>query len=162
MYRVWRENILLVVRSFTMPFSIKPICSCAAVAWLFLCVLGSVGGDEKAPTDGTAVRALRIRLQLPAAEQGKQLPPQCAVTLENVGDSDLNVQLGFSLCGRQDVYGNGPLWRAAFDARGNYRLVEILIAAGADPNQKNKSDKSPIDFAVTIGDESLKTLLEKG
>lgn len=61
----------------------------------------------------------------------------------------------------QDAYGNGPLWRAAFDARGNYRLVEILVAAGADPNHKNKSNKSPIDFAMTICDQSLKTLLEK-
>lgn len=62
----------------------------------------------------------------------------------------------------QDVYGNGPLWRAAFDARGNYRLVEILVTAGADPNQKNESDKSAIDFAVIIGDQRLKTLLKKG
>lgn len=60
-----------------------------------------------------------------------------------------------------DVYGNGPLWRAAFDARGDYRFVESLVAAGADPNHKNKSHKSPIDFAVTIGDETLRTLLEK-
>jgi uncharacterized protein len=61
-----------------------------------------------------------------------------------------------------DVYGNGPLWRAAFDARGSYGLVETLVAAGADSNHKNNSDKSPIDFAVTIGDETLKAILEKG
>jgi len=62
----------------------------------------------------------------------------------------------------QDGYGNGPLWRAAFDARGDYGFVKTLVAAGADPNHKNKSDKSPIDFAVTIGDETLRTILEKG
>ncbi len=84
---------LPVWRSFTLPLSIKPICLCAVVA----CVLGSVGADEKAPADGAAVGGLRIRLQLPAAEKGKALPPQCEVTLENVGDSDLNVRLGFSL-----------------------------------------------------------------
>jgi ankyrin repeat protein len=61
-----------------------------------------------------------------------------------------------------DVYGNGPLWRAAFDARGDYRLVEPLVAAGADANHKNGSGKSPIDFAVTIGDETLRKLLENG
>ena len=60
-----------------------------------------------------------------------------------------------------DIYGNGPLWRAAFDARGDYRIVETLLAAGADPNHKNNSHKSPIDFAVTVGDEALKTILEK-
>lgn len=61
-----------------------------------------------------------------------------------------------------DVYGNGPLWRATFDARGNYGFVETLVSSGADANHKNKSDKSPIDFAVTIGDEMLKKLLENG
>jgi hypothetical protein len=57
---------------------------------------------------------------------------------------------------------NSPLFSAVFDARGDYRFVRALIAAGADPNHKNKSNKSPIDIAVTIGDETLRTLLEKG
>lgn len=61
----------------------------------------------------------------------------------------------------QDIYGNGPLWRATFDARGNYSIVEKLLLAGADPRHKNKSDKSPFDFASTIGDEKLKSMLEK-
>jgi hypothetical protein len=80
-----------------MPLSLKLICVCAAVAWLLACVPGSRGGDEKAPVDGATVSGLRIRLQLSAAEKGNGLLPQCEVTLENVGDSDLNVKLGFSL-----------------------------------------------------------------
>jgi hypothetical protein len=80
-----------------MPLPTKPFSICIAVATLLVCVLGSIGADEKAPVDGEAVGGLRIRLELPAAEKGKELPPQCQVTLENVGDADLNVQMGFSL-----------------------------------------------------------------
>lgn len=61
-----------------------------------------------------------------------------------------------------DDYGNGPLWRAAFDSRGKYELVESLVHAGADPNHKNNADKSPIDVAITIGDQTLRVILEKG
>ncbi len=75
----------------------KPIVNCAVVAWSLAGALGSMMAGEKAPAEGKAVGGLRIRLHLPAAEEGKKLPPQCEVTLENVGDSDLNVQLGYSL-----------------------------------------------------------------
>lgn len=61
----------------------------------------------------------------------------------------------------QDIYGNGPLWRATFESRGNYSIVEKLLLAGADSRHKNKSGKSPIDFANTISDEKLKAMLEK-
>jgi ankyrin repeat protein len=84
------------------------------------------------------------------AVQGKQADA-IALLLSRGADANLH-----------DVYGNGPLWRAAFDSRGSYGLVETLIEAGADSNHKNKSDKSPIDFAVTIGDEKLKAILTRG
>jgi hypothetical protein len=80
-----------------MPLPTKLISIWAAVAWLLVCGLSSMGADEEAPVDGKAVGGLRIRLQLPAADKGEKLPPQCEVVLENVGDSDLNVKLGFSL-----------------------------------------------------------------
>jgi hypothetical protein len=64
---------------------------------LLVCAFSARGADDQAPAVGKAVGGLRIRLQLPAAEKGEKLPPQCEVTLENVGDSDLNVKLGFSL-----------------------------------------------------------------
>jgi hypothetical protein len=47
--------------------------------------------------DAKVVGGLRIRLQLPKTQPGKKQPTECAVTLENVGDFDLNVKLGFSL-----------------------------------------------------------------
>jgi len=83
------------------------------------------------------------------AAQEKQLETM-ALLIDNGADANLH-----------DVYGNGPLWRAVFDARGDYRFVKTLINAGADPDHKNKSDKSPIDFAVTIGDSTLRALLEE-
>lgn len=84
------------------------------------------------------------------AVQEKQ-PETVALLIEHGADANLH-----------DVYGNGPLWRAAFDARGDYCFVKTLLAAGADPTHKNKSGKSPIDIAVTIGDEALRKLLDKG
>ncbi|MEM7430356.1 MAG: ankyrin repeat domain-containing protein [Pseudomonadota bacterium] len=59
-----------------------------------------------------------------------------------------------------DSHGNAPLWRAVFDARGEYDIVKKLIAAGADPLAKNNSDRSPLDFAETIGDRDLIALLK--
>ena len=58
-----------------------------------------------------------------------------------------------------DAYGNAPLWRAVFDARGDFEIVRMLLKHGADPDAKNDSDRSPMDFAQTIGDKDLAALL---
>jgi len=60
----------------------------------------------------------------------------------------------------KDVYGNTPLWRATFDARGEYSLVRLLVAYKADPNSKNNSGKSPLDFATDIADDALVSILK--
>ncbi len=62
----------------------------------------------------------------------------------------------------KDAYGNTPLWRAAFDARGHYELVRLLAAHGADPHSKNNSDRSPLDFAEQVGDQQLVAALKDG
>jgi hypothetical protein len=80
-----------------MPLPTKSINICAAITWLIVCTFGSTGAAEEAKAQGKAVDGLRIRLQLHPAEKDKKLSPQCEVTLENVGESDLNVKLGFSL-----------------------------------------------------------------
>jgi ankyrin repeat protein len=59
----------------------------------------------------------------------------------------------------QDVYGNAPLWSATFDARGKYDLVKLLLAHGANPNQKNKSNRSPLDMAHVFADNELIAVL---
>ena len=61
----------------------------AALASLLVGPLGATAADEEVATDGKAVGGLRIRLQLPAAKRGENVPPQCEVTLENVGERDL-------------------------------------------------------------------------
>ncbi len=62
----------------------------------------------------------------------------------------------------RDIHGNTPLWRAVFDSRGNYEIVNMLIASKADPNSKNNADRSPFDFAVQTGDTVLEKLLKDG
>jgi uncharacterized protein len=62
----------------------------------------------------------------------------------------------------RDVYGNTPLWRATFDARGAYDLVRLLLSHKADPNLKNEANRSPLDIAVQIGDDALATILKNG
>lgn len=82
---------------FHMRISTKVFSSCAAVTWLLALPLGSARADEKTPVGGMPVGGLRLRVEPATIENGKTLQPQCNVVFENVGDSDLNVQLGFSL-----------------------------------------------------------------
>jgi hypothetical protein len=70
---------------------------CAAVACSLVCASNPRGADEEGPAGGKAVGGLRIRLHPPAAQRVQKLPPWCEVVLENVGDGDLNVKLGYSL-----------------------------------------------------------------
>ncbi len=47
-----------------------------------------------------------------------------------------------------DSFGNTPLWRAVFAFRGGEpTLITMLLDAGADPDRKNLSDRSPRDIA---------------
>ena len=60
----------------------------------------------------------------------------------------------------KDTYGNTPLWRAAFDSKGAYDFVHLLVAHKADPNSKNNAGRSPLDFAIQIADNALITILK--
>jgi len=59
-----------------------------------------------------------------------------------------------------DNFGNNPLWVAVFNARGEYELVKLFLKYNADANNKNKSNKSPLDFAIQISDEDLIDMLK--
>ena len=72
----------------------KSISTYAALACM---LVGSLCADEHARFDVKDVDGLRIRLQLPAAESARKFPLRCELVLENVGASDLNVNLGLSL-----------------------------------------------------------------
>jgi ankyrin repeat protein len=49
-----------------------------------------------------------------------------------------------------DAHGNGPLWTAIVNARGDFSCIRALRAAGADSQHKNKHGKSPKDIAEVI------------
>ncbi|WP_223560443.1 ankyrin repeat domain-containing protein [Chryseobacterium lathyri] len=59
----------------------------------------------------------------------------------------------------KDIHGNNPLWVAVFNAKRFYDVVKILKQHGADPNSKNNSNRSPLDFAKQIEDEDLVEIL---
>jgi ankyrin repeat protein len=62
----------------------------------------------------------------------------------------------------KDIHGNTPLWRAAFQARKEYEFVSLLVAHGANPHLKNLAQRSPMDFALQIGDADLVAVLKTG
>jgi hypothetical protein len=113
---------------------IKVISSCAAVTWLLVLALGSATADEANRVDGKAVGGLRLRLELSAAEKGKKLQPHCNLILENVGDSDLNVKLGFSLANWE--FHHPDAVRLFVRSKGNKTrtlIYSINVAGGLDP-----------------------------
>lgn len=63
----------------------------------------------------------------------------------------------------EDTYGNSPLWTAVFNARGDYQMVKLFVKYGADAQNKNNVDRSPVDFARQIEDSDMvKILLNEG
>ncbi|MGV8978476.1 MAG: ankyrin repeat domain-containing protein [Cellulomonas sp.] len=61
----------------------------------------------------------------------------------------------------QDRFGNTPLWRAVFDARGRGATVQLLLKAGADPDIRNEAGATPRDLADRIGSESVVALFNE-
>jgi hypothetical protein len=82
--------------------STRFISSCAALAL----AVGSAIGDEDTPVDGKAFNGLRLGLNFIVTETGGKRQQHCNLVLQNVGESDLNVWLGFSLA-------NGKSYHAA-------------------------------------------------
>jgi ankyrin repeat protein len=58
-----------------------------------------------------------------------------------------------------DKYGNQPLWTAAFNPKGDYGLVQLLLRYGADPQHRNNVNMAPIDMAKRRGDDALVRIL---
>lgn len=48
-------------------------------------------------------------------------------------------------------HGNGALWVGLMSARGDFTIVKMLLAAGADPDCKNAHGRSPRDIATSMG-----------
>jgi ankyrin repeat protein len=85
----------------------------------------------------------------------------CAIQEKQVGLARSLLDHGASV-DLKDSYGNTPLWKAVFDSRGEYELVRLLLSHGANPQSKNTSDRSPLDFASQIADEDLIRILNTG
>jgi len=58
-----------------------------------------------------------------------------------------------------DKHGNTPLWRAVFNSRGRGEMINLLLHHGADRFIKNRSGKTPVDLANTIGNYDVKQFL---
>ncbi|HCN50335.1 MAG TPA: hypothetical protein DIT10_14815 [Chryseobacterium sp.] len=65
----------------------------------------------------------------------------------------------------KDNYNNQPLWTAVFEAADGdlekLPLVELYVKNNADINNKNKSERSPLDFAKKVGWQPLIDILEQ-
>ena len=59
-----------------------------------------------------------------------------------------------------DKHGNQPLWTAAFNARGDYKIVSTLLQHGANPNHCNKVGLCPLDIPKRKGELALLHLFE--
>lgn len=46
-----------------------------------------------------------------------------------------------------DKFGNGAAWTAALSAKGDYSILKLLVAYGAEIDSKNRVGKSVLDFA---------------
>lgn len=50
----------------------------------------------------------------------------------------------------KDAYGNTPLFKAVFFSQGKTAMIKMLLAAGANPEEKNNSGVSPFALAKSI------------
>lgn len=55
-----------------------------------------------------------------------------------------------------DTYGNTPLWRAAFESRGQGSMLQLLLTHGANPVQPNNNGVTPQQLAETIANFNVK------
>ncbi|MEZ0539511.1 ankyrin repeat domain-containing protein [Fibrella arboris] len=92
-------------------------------------------------------------------EQG-QTPLHYAAAHNNSELTDALLKAGANV-NLRDKHGNTVLWTAVFNARGKYDIVRLLILHGANKSTKNKANRSPYDFAVQIGDQTLLSLLSE-
>ncbi len=62
----------------------------------------------------------------------------------------------------RDKYGNNAMWTAVFNCKGrNYEMVELFMTLNPDIMTKNNAGRSPLDFAMQVGNEKLINILLK-
>lgn len=107
-----------------------------------------------------AAEVIRLGINVNAQDSEGKTPLHFAALSGNVEIAEriLEQNGDFSI---PDSHGNSPVWTAVFNARGNYSVIELLARHGAArvAAMKNKHGRSPIDFAIQIGDNYLQELL---
>jgi len=94
------------------------------------------------------------------AKNGK-IPLQLAFEKEHTAIIQLLLNQGIDIKTPVNEYGRTLLHKAVI--MGKQKVVDLLIAKGADINTKDKTGKSPLDFALICGHKGLaKLLMEKG
>lgn len=62
----------------------------------------------------------------------------------------------------RDKYGNNAMWTAVFNCKGrNYEMVDLFMNFNPDVLTKNNAGRSPLDFAMQVGNEKLINILLK-
>jgi ankyrin repeat protein len=61
----------------------------------------------------------------------------------------------------RDVYGNTPLWTAAFNARGDLSVVKTLVDHGASFDNRNNAGKTIREMAMIFFPDELPALTQK-
>lgn len=112
--------------------SIRAFCALACLLFCASALSRADDGDER--SEAKAVEGLRIRLQLPEAEKDKKTPLVCEVVLENVGDKDLNVNLGSSLANGRSHHPTALRLHALSEgAKARTLVYSMRVAGRLDP-----------------------------
>ncbi len=94
------------------------------------------------------------KIDLDLQNRNGQTALHYAAVYGNVEIAQLMLQEGASV-GIADQHGNEALWTAALAGKGNSRMIQLLVAHGADVNHKNNAGRTVRDFAKQSRDESL-------
>ncbi len=60
----------------------------------------------------------------------------------------------------RDVYGNTPLWTAAFNARGNYTVFSALLSSGASLKNENNAGKTVAEMAAMLFKDEYEVIVK--
>lgn len=90
-----------------------------------------------------------------------QTPLHLIATKNNIKLAKILLESGADISIR-DRYGNNPMWTAVFNCKGKfYDMVELFCKYKPDVTTKNNAGKSPLDFAIQVGNEKLIKLLQQ-
>jgi ankyrin repeat protein len=98
---------------------------------------GATGLARKLIDNGVDINEADNKGLIPLHYTGLYKDAAIASMIINAG-GNLNVR---------DEHYNTPFWTAVFNAKGNYDVVKVMAANGADALNPNKHGRSPLDFA---------------